>query len=225
MSAQDVTSAPAYAVLSVVPVKARRRRRYRGRMREPTLSVTLSHDQALVLSDWLYQAVGDPAFDAFVDEDPAVWPALHQLSGTLETMLPEVFAPDYGERLTAARQRLLSGGSIRPRRPRPATTQPSRATERTVASWIDEDNVVAALEYVSTLIGYRYDAADEDALIGALDQTDDETDRWFEYPLSGTPVLTVRLARAVGGSVVSAGVTGVMDDVLAARVETILDLL
>ncbi|MEV6965223.1 hypothetical protein AB0M47_08905 [Hamadaea sp. NPDC051192] len=195
-------------------------------MREPTMTVTFSHDQALVLSDWLYRVVGSPAFDAFVAEDPTVWPALHQLSGTLETTLPDVFAAGYGEGLAAARQRLLIDQPEAPRRLRPTPPPSPGAVERTVGGWVAEDNVVTALQQLSFYIGYRYDAADEDALVGALEDTDDDTDDlWFEYPLSGSPALTVRLAQAIGGSVVSAGVTGVMDDVLAARVETVLDLL
>ncbi|WP_290863273.1 hypothetical protein [Hamadaea sp.] len=196
-------------------------------MREPILTVTFSHDQALVLSDWLYRVIGSPAFDSFVADDPSVWSSLYQLDGALETTVPEIFAADYGERLGAARRRLLDGPSRPIRRPRPTSmvADATESTERTIENWIREDNVMATLEHLSSLIGYPYDGADEDALIGALDETDDETDRWFEYPLCGSQVLTVRLAQAVGGAVVSIQVSGVMDEVLAARVETVLDLL
>ncbi|WP_269476324.1 hypothetical protein [Phytohabitans suffuscus] len=43
--------------------------------------------------------------------------------------------------------------------------------------------------------------------------------------MRGTPPLTASLARAVGGSVVSIRVEGDIDPVLAARIETLLDLL
>ncbi|WP_432986992.1 hypothetical protein [Dactylosporangium sp. CA-233914] len=96
----------------------------------------------------------------------------------------------------------------------------------TVAGWVFETNVVRFLEYLSRYIDYPYDAADEDALIGALDGTDDESDTaWFEYPLQGTPPVMVSLAQAVGGSVVSVRVHGELDSILAARIDTMLDLL
>ncbi|WP_327001116.1 hypothetical protein OHA72_39135 [Dactylosporangium sp. NBC_01737] len=92
--------------------------------------------------------------------------------------------------------------------------------------WVFEENVVQFLQHLSRYIGYRYDHLDEDALTGALEQTDDETpDAWFTYPLQGTPPLTVSLAQAVDGSVVSVRVDGDIDPVLAARIETLFDLL
>ncbi|MFC4069980.1 hypothetical protein [Actinoplanes subglobosus] len=91
---------------------------------------------------------------------------------------------------------------------------------------MSEDNIVRFLEKISSYIGYDYDALDEAALTGALESTDDESaDGWFNYPLVGTPPLTVSLARAVGGSIISARVQGEIDPVLAARFETLLDLL
>jgi hypothetical protein len=96
----------------------------------------------------------------------------------------------------------------------------------TVGGWIDEKNVVRFLSHLSGHIAYRYDTADEDALVGALDDTDDESETaWFRYPLMGTPAVVVRLARAVGGSVVSVRVEGDIDMILGARIETMLDLL
>jgi hypothetical protein len=41
--------------------------------------------------------------------DRAGWPPIHAVSGALERSLVEVFMPDYGARLDAARQRLLDG--------------------------------------------------------------------------------------------------------------------
>ncbi|WP_406045702.1 hypothetical protein OG799_15210 [Micromonospora sp. NBC_00898] len=52
-----------------------------------------------------------------------------------------------------------------------------------------------------------------------------DADAWYIYPLAGTPSLTVSLAQAAGGSVVSVRVDGDIDPILAARVETLLDLL
>ncbi|MDR7326715.1 MULTISPECIES: hypothetical protein [Catenuloplanes] len=96
----------------------------------------------------------------------------------------------------------------------------------TVAGWIFEQNVVRFLEHLSHYVGHQYDAADEDALVGALDGTDDESDTgWFQYPLQGVPPVLVSLARAVGGSVVSVRIDGAIDSVLEARINTMLDLL
>ncbi|MEV0396381.1 hypothetical protein [Polymorphospora rubra] len=95
-----------------------------------------------------------------------------------------------------------------------------------IAGSLWEGNTVRFLDHLSGYIGYRYDAADEDALIGALEVTDDESpDAWFEYPLVGTPLLRVFLAQAVGSAVISVRVEGDIDAVLAARIETMLDLL
>jgi len=51
------------------------------------------------------------------------------------------------------------------------------------------------LDHLSHRIGYRYHRADEDALVGVLDDTDDESlTAWFQYPLQGTPpVLQARI--------------------------------
>ncbi len=96
----------------------------------------------------------------------------------------------------------------------------------TAAGWISEENVVRFLEHLSRYVGYEYDAADEDALVGALGGTDDESDTaWFQYPLQGAPPVVVSLAQAVGSCVVSVRVDGAIDTVLQARIDTILDLL
>ncbi|GGM81167.1 hypothetical protein ACFFX1_18450 [Dactylosporangium sucinum] len=97
-----------------------------------------------------------------------------------------------------------------------------------VAGWVFEENLVRFLEHVSLYTGYAYDHLDEVALTGVLEDTndDDPPDAWFTYPLSGTPPLTVSLARSDGGGgVVSIRVAGGFDAVLAARIETLFDLL
>jgi hypothetical protein len=94
-----------------------------------------------------------------------------------------------------------------------------------VGGWILEDNVLRFLTYLSAYIGYRYDWWDEQALVGALDHTDDRSPKtWFSYPLAGRPPLTVRLARSLGSAVVTVQVTGDIDAVLAARISTLLDV-
>lgn len=94
-----------------------------------------------------------------------------------------------------------------------------------VSGWILEDNVVQLFSWVAGFIGYTYDQLDEQALIGALDTTDDEAGRWFEYPLLGSPAVTVRLARSPGSAVLMTQVRGDLDDVLAARIDTLIAVL
>jgi hypothetical protein len=77
-------------------------------MADEDFTIKLSRDQALVLSDWFYKVMGTEEFDSLVNRtDRAVWAPLHTISGVLETTLVEVFIPDYGARLDAARERLL----------------------------------------------------------------------------------------------------------------------
>ncbi|MEV0392161.1 hypothetical protein [Polymorphospora rubra] len=76
-------------------------------MADDDFTIKLTRDQALVLSDWLYRKIGTAEFDGLVNRDRAVWSPLHQIAGTLETSLVEVFMPDYAGRLDAARERLL----------------------------------------------------------------------------------------------------------------------
>lgn len=80
---------------------------YGGEMIDRSVTITLSPDQAVVLSDWLDRVIGTKRFDSLIYEDPAVWSPPYQLHGTLETTLPEIFAADYNTRLDAARRRLL----------------------------------------------------------------------------------------------------------------------
>jgi hypothetical protein len=95
-----------------------------------------------------------------------------------------------------------------------------------VRGWVNEDNVVRLLAQISGLIGYSYDDLDEAALSGALDGTDDESfDKWFQYPLVGSPALMVHLAQSPGSTVVGVRIEGDIDAVLAARIETSVDLL
>lgn len=179
----------------------------------------LTTDQAVALAHWLRGLLsGAGPFDE----------SLRRTFRRLRTILPAA-APD-----TATRRRLLSsmGRNIdgipfedlrthRHRSPIPLV----QATDL-AEGWIFEQNVVRFLTTLSHYIGYRYDHADEDALIGALDGTDDDSEAaWFRYPLMGEPSLEVALARSVGGSAVSVQVTGAIDPILHARIDTMLHLL
>ncbi|MFE2867155.1 hypothetical protein [Embleya sp. NPDC059259] len=73
-------------------------------MGDGRVTITLTSDEALVLSDWLYR-LQMTDLSRVVDE-PAVWAPIHRIAGTLDKALPELFAPDYNQRLEAARERL-----------------------------------------------------------------------------------------------------------------------
>ncbi|MER6628542.1 hypothetical protein ABT301_09905 [Streptomyces sp. NPDC000987] len=75
-------------------------------MDEEAITIRLTRDQAFVLSDWLYQVMfRSDDLDGIV-RDRAVWSPIHAISGTLDKTLSEIFAPDYGPRLEAAKERL-----------------------------------------------------------------------------------------------------------------------
>ncbi|HEX6681607.1 MAG TPA: hypothetical protein VF062_02380 [Candidatus Limnocylindrales bacterium] len=197
---------------------------YRDKMIDSGLTVTFSRDQALVLSDWLDGQMGTARFDGLVNEDPAVWSPIYRLAGSLETRLPEIFAPDYGERLDAARRRLQIelGSGVRPVRP----VRQRSVAEREVLGWVHEDAAQPVMRHLSDFVGHRFDSLDETAMVGALDGTEATTDdRWFEYPLEGRVAVTVRMARKAGNEMVAVVVRGTIDEVLEARIETLLALL
>jgi hypothetical protein len=73
-------------------------------MGDGQVTIKLTSDEALVLSDWL-EKLQMTDLRRVVD-DPAVWAPIHRIAGTLDQALPELFAHDYGQRLEAARQRL-----------------------------------------------------------------------------------------------------------------------
>ncbi|KOX33667.1 hypothetical protein ADL06_08710 [Streptomyces sp. NRRL F-6491] len=86
---------------------------YRDHVDEEPVLIELTPDQAFVLSDWLYEVMMESGkLDAIVP-DRAVWSGIYAISGTLEKKLAGIFAPDYEERLAAARGRLteaMGGG-------------------------------------------------------------------------------------------------------------------
>ena len=70
------------------------------------VQISLTLDQAIVLTDWLDRMMPKEVFSRVVD-DRAVWSPLLRISGSLETSLSEVFDPRYREKLAEARERLL----------------------------------------------------------------------------------------------------------------------
>jgi hypothetical protein len=73
-----------------------------------SIQISLTVDQAVVLSDWLDRMVHQTKFAEVVD-DRAVWSPLLKISGSLERQLPVIFDPKYAERLAEARRRLIAG--------------------------------------------------------------------------------------------------------------------
>ncbi|MER5312174.1 hypothetical protein ABT034_30820 [Streptomyces sp. NPDC002773] len=73
-------------------------------MGDSQVTIKLTSDEALVLSDWL-EKLQMTDLSRVVD-DPAVWAPIHRIAGTLDKSLPGLFAPDYDQRLEAARRRL-----------------------------------------------------------------------------------------------------------------------
>ena len=65
------------------------------------ITITLTKDEALVLVDWLGKIEGIPALSK-TPEEKALW----RLEGYLEKQLVELFDPNYGMLVAAARQRL-----------------------------------------------------------------------------------------------------------------------
>ncbi|MGW1640509.1 hypothetical protein [Streptomyces lavendulae] len=72
------------------------------------VTIELTSDEALVLSHWL-EKLQMTDLRRVVD-DPALWAPIHRMAGTLDKALPGLFAPDYGQRLEAARRRLRPEG-------------------------------------------------------------------------------------------------------------------
>ncbi|GAA2772488.1 hypothetical protein ACFXB4_41310 [Streptomyces lavendulae] len=73
-------------------------------MGDSQVTIKLTSDEALVLSDWL-EKLQMTDLSRVVD-DPAVWAPIHRIAGTLDKSLAGLFAPDYDQRLEAARRRL-----------------------------------------------------------------------------------------------------------------------
>ncbi|MCD9165747.1 hypothetical protein [Streptomyces albireticuli] len=72
-------------------------------MGDSQVTIELTSDEALVLSHWLEKLRMTELRHVV---DPAVWAPIHRIAGTLDRTLPDLFAPDYDQRLKAARQRL-----------------------------------------------------------------------------------------------------------------------
>ncbi|MGW4208567.1 hypothetical protein ACWEIJ_11330 [Lentzea sp. NPDC004789] len=90
-----------------------------------------------------------------------------------------------------------------------------------VRGWIFEENLTKVVEYASHLAGYRWDDLDEEAMAAGVPGTDPDRDLWFEYPAGPW---TLRIAQEDGTRVIQVRIGGDFDEVLAARLDTLLDL-
>lgn len=83
-------------------------------MDEEAITIRLTRDQGFVLSAGLYQVMFQSDDLEGIVHDRAVWSPIYAISGTLDKTLSEIFKPDYGPRLEAAKERLradLYGGA------------------------------------------------------------------------------------------------------------------
>jgi hypothetical protein len=95
-----------------------------------------------------------------------------------------------------------------------------------VGGWILPGNVRTFMFWIAHYVGYSFDDNDWESVQAALPATHAErATGWYDYPLIGWPSLKVWLAEAPGDTSVSVRVTGGMDEVLAARFETLIHVL
>jgi hypothetical protein len=99
-------------------------------------------------------------------------------------------------------------------------------TELEVGGWVLPGNVRALFSWLSLFVSYDFDDSDWQAIEQALPHTDDKAEGgWYDYPLVGLPVLRVQVAQCVGADPVMVRVTGDMDAVLHARVDTLISVM
>ncbi|MFY1616951.1 hypothetical protein [Micromonospora sp. WMMD736] len=94
-------------------------------------------------------------------------------------------------------------------------------------SWVLAANVRPLIESLAALVDYEADAWDWDAIEAGLRGTDaDDPHGWYDYPLIGTvATLRVELANDPGSIITTVQVHHAPDDLLTARIETVLSML
>lgn len=108
--------------------------------------------------------------------------------------------------------------------PRPSFGHPLGVRE--VRGWIFDDNLTRVVEYITSLVQYNWDELDSGALDAGIPSTNADLapSTWFEYPIAGVLEISLRIACDQGAGILSVIVSGEIDEVLAARFETLLDL-
>ncbi|WP_328847635.1 hypothetical protein [Streptomyces sp. NBC_00258] len=96
--------------------------------------------------------------------------------------------------------------------------------ERTVESWIWNENVQPFLALLARYAGCDFDGTDWQAVELGLEATDDgHPVRWYSYPLVGSDHhIEVHLAKAVSGDEVSVRVAGTSNPELLLRADTLI---
>lgn len=89
----------------------------------------------------------------------------------------------------------------------------------TINTWILQDNLLLFVGRVSVLIGYGFEDWDWDAMRFGVRDTDIKQDRWYEYGLSGKPL--VELAFAEGEDAKRLHVKVETEDCAAVRIEAL----
>ncbi|MGW4497447.1 hypothetical protein ACWENR_02355 [Micromonospora sp. NPDC004336] len=93
-------------------------------------------------------------------------------------------------------------------------------------SWVLTANVRPLVESLAALIDYEADNWDWDAIDAGLRGTDAEDPHgWYDYPLVGTTTLRLELANDPGSIVTMVQVHDAPNQLLAARIETIMSML
>ncbi|WFE29602.1 hypothetical protein O7623_10620 [Solwaraspora sp. WMMD791] len=96
----------------------------------------------------------------------------------------------------------------------------------TTEGWVRATNVRTLVESLADLVGYEADNWDWDAVESGLDGTDaDDPQGWYEYPFIGTSTLNLELANDSGATITSVRIRHRADEVLTARVETVVSML
>lgn len=95
-----------------------------------------------------------------------------------------------------------------------------------IGRWVWPENVRTTVQYLSLFVGYDFDDTDWQAIRqGLTDTTCEPPERWYDYPIVGTPTLTVFLALDPGADPVFVRVRGDMDEILRTRIDTLLSVL
>jgi hypothetical protein len=93
-------------------------------------------------------------------------------------------------------------------------------------SWILTANVRPLVESLAALIDYETDDWDWDAIEAGLRDTDAEDPQgWYDYPLIGTTTLRLDLANDPGSIVTMVQVHHPPNQLLTARIDTIISML
>ncbi|MGN9808867.1 hypothetical protein ACTMSW_05845 [Micromonospora sp. BQ11] len=93
-------------------------------------------------------------------------------------------------------------------------------------SWVFTANVRPLVESLAVLVDYEADDWDWDAIEAGLSGTDAEDPQgWYDYPLIGTTTLRLEMANDPGSIVTMVQVHHPPDELLTARIETIMSML